>query len=419
MSNSGGNRLRVMLLDRSVLAIRQLQRLLNEFGKCDVTHFDCVRTALQSISGQKPDLIITEWELGDMTAVELLQALQTHREWERIPVLLCTSNRSQNVKVYAQKLGILDIMIKPIEQKMLNIHLERLFPGAVAKRGKIKAEEKCSIRSKISQIHSLAPLPVLAKAIIDISDDPNASAHNLAEVVKRDQSLTAKILKIVNSAYYGFHREVGNVDHAIVVLGFDEIRSITLAACIIQSFLSDKNHLFSRNKLWLHSLGAAYIARALSTYKPGIFSKDAFVMGLLHDFGKVVLHQHFTAIFYKSLRIAIERHQPLYQVSEELMDIDHAEIGGMVAESWNLPVPLVKAIQYHHKPAAAYSHEDEVHLTHLANYFCHRYEIGESGDPAPEEPFAGSLKSFGFEEQDLDDVWSNLNIDTQALKVIL
>jgi len=415
MGDAGRNRVQVLLLDKSTLALRQLQRLLSEFRKCDVLTFDSVRTALQSISRQKPDLIITEWELSDLTAAELLQALHARGDWEKIPVILCTSNRSQKLRIQAQKLGVLDVLHKPIEPKILKLHLKQLFPRASSLEKRPDDEKKESIRSRISRIHTLAPLPALAKSIIDISDDPGSSVRNLADVVKMDQSLTAKILKIVNSAYYGFHREIGNVDHAIVVLGFDEIRNITLAACLIRSFQSSKNHLFSRSKFWLHSLGAAYVARALCNYKPEIFPKDAFVMGLLHDFGKVVLHQHFTDIFYKALQMAAEREQPLYQVSEELMEIDHAEIGGMVAESWNLPISLVKAIRYHHKPAGAYGHEEEIHLTHLANYFCHRFGIGDSGNPVLEEPFIGSLKAFGFEEQDLGDVWTNLNIDVQSL----
>jgi len=275
------------------------------------------------------------------------------------------------------------------------------------------------IRSLLSTIKILAPLPSLVKSIMEISSDPHSSAQHLADEVKKDQSLTAKILKIVNSAYYGFHREIGNVDHAIVVLGFDEVMNITQAACIIQAYQDGKDNLFDREKFWIHAIGTAYIAVALSRHIPEVISKDAFVVGLLHDFGKVILHQHFRDIFIKAVTEASIQKRPLHEVTFEMADIEHAEIGGLVAESWNFPAALADAIRYHHTPDLAGRHQYEVHIAHLANVFCHRARIGESGNPVPDKPDPGSLKALGFEGKELDKVWESLKIDAPNIRNIL
>ncbi len=416
MNAGNGDRKRVLLLDTSPLVMRNLERVLKKIGDCVSEQADSVRTALLSISQNPPDLILTEWELSDLTAAELLQVLKTRKEWKEIPVIICTSSGSTEISNEALKLGARDVMKKPINQQSLRKHLDQLFPEGSQKRSKKELPGKRNIRSELRHIGKLAPLPILAKSIIEISADPNASARNLAAVVKKDQSLTAKILKIVNSAYYGFYRKIGNVDHAIVILGFNEIKNISLAACIIRAYVDDSDPLFNREKFWLHALGSAYISRALSSFKPTLNTEDAFVIGLLHDIGKVVLAQHFTDLFSRCLNLAKKRKQPLHKVSAEVMEIDHAEVGGLVAEGWRLPVPLVRAIQFHHNPAVAGKDDYNIHLAHLANYFCHSNRIGESGNPVPDEPFAGSLKAFGLDKQDLDDVWRSLMIDTQSVK---
>jgi putative nucleotidyltransferase with HDIG domain len=281
------------------------------------------------------------------------------------------------------------------------------------------AKVSSNIRAQLPGIDKLAPLPLMVRTVMEIINDPHSSARSLSDVIKRDQSLTAKILQIVNSAYYGFYREIGNIDHAVVILGFNEITNITLAACIIQTYRNGQNPYFSREQFWTHTLGAAYVARGLRAYIPEIISKDAFVIGLLHDIGKVVLDQHFKEGFIRALEMAADQKRSLHEVCRELLDIDHAEIGGEVAEKWNLPVPLVNAIRGHHMPGLAGQNDYCVHLAHLANYFAHRLGIGASGNPAPDEPHPESLKVFGFDGKDLDAVWGSLNIDAGALKQIL
>ncbi len=276
-----------------------------------------------------------------------------------------------------------------------------------------------NIRSEIIQISKLAPLPKIVHQIFKVTSDPTSSARDLSLLIIKDQSLTAKILKIINSAYYGFNRKIGNVNHAIVILGFDEIKSITMALCLMKYYPIEQSRLFNRELFWKHSIGTAHIARALSSLKMELNCEDAYVVGLLHDFGKVILDQFFPDIFRNALETAKERKQPLHHVLQESIGINHAEIGGLIAEHWQLPVPLVNAIRLHHSPEEAADDEYFVHLVQLANYFCHKNMIGASGNPKPDEPYEGSLKALGIENQDLDQVWDFLNIGAQKINLFL
>jgi HD-like signal output (HDOD) protein len=275
------------------------------------------------------------------------------------------------------------------------------------------------MKNKLLQIDQLAPLPSLIKEILDLTDDPNVSVRKIADEIKKDQALTSKILKIVNSAYYGFYREIGNLDHAIVVLGIDEIVVISQAACLMQYDLEDVGNIFNKRKFWIHTLGTAYIARALSRFTPGIFSKDAFVIGLLHDFGKAVLNQHFHSIFSDAVNKSKNSGRHLCEVCQEDFGFDHAEVGGLVAEYWNMPTQLVEAVKLHHAPDKSNGNASAVHIAHLANALCHRYKIGDSGNAVHDEPSKASLKALDIEDQDIDELWISLDINPDRIETLI
>lgn len=404
----------VMLIDKSILATSRLKSMLSNYIECSVLNFSSFQNAVLSLSDRTPELIITEWELNGYSAIDLMNVLSSRQDWNDIPVLVSTDNPTDELINRAESEGVVDVLRKPVKQTDLNRSLDQIFSDI--KKSREETKKLPDIRSQLKRIDKLAPLPTLMKSILELSENPKTSASKLADVIKTDMSLTAKILKIVNSAYYGFHREIGNINHAVVILGFNEIKNITLAACLIQYFPNGGDKHFNRNEFWIHALGAAYTASALSVYSPKVIANDAFVIGLLHDFGKVVLDQHFKESFRMVIEKAVQEKRPLHEVSVELIGIDHTEIGGLVAESWNLPVPLVRAIEYHHNPSLVNRQDHEVHIAHLANYFCHKHQIGSSGNPLPDEPNADSLEALGFNVTDLDHIWDSLKLDTDRLR---
>ena len=248
---------RVALIDRTATALRQLAQTIAELRDCDVASYDNARDALIGISRQHPNLIIAEWDLADIPGPDLLGALTSHSELRHIPILICTSRTSEEVIQSAKSLGARGVCTKPLNRQQLRRWLDELLPQSAHFTAVRESAISGDLRSQLKYIDKLAPLPALVKTIMEVSTDPNSSARTLAEVVKMDQSLTAKILQIVNSAYYGFYRQIGNIDHAVVILGFNEITNISLAACIIQAYKNGPNPYMVREQFWVHTLGAA------------------------------------------------------------------------------------------------------------------------------------------------------------------
>ena len=275
------------------------------------------------------------------------------------------------------------------------------------------------IRSKIKKLDKIAPLPTIAQRVLGLAGDFGSSAQTLAELIKMDQALTGRILRVANSSFYGFSRKIGNIDLAVAILGFNEVTSITLASCLVNDYSIKENPYFTRQEFWMHAIGTGQIARKLSRLIPDIYSDNAFVAGLLHDFGKVILLQFFPDEFATVLKTAHKQKRSLNQVSRELLKIDHAEIGQMVIEEWNLPPQLIQAVRFHHDPGEADKKDHFVHITHLANILCHHVDIGKSGNPLPDEPSGISMEVLGLKDRDLDEIWSELDIDFESIRMFL
>ncbi|MFC2150460.1 HDOD domain-containing protein [Calditrichota bacterium] len=430
----------ILLIDDSSVAGEYLTRAFSSMETISIDQSTNFREAVERISHTPPDLIVCEWLLDEIKAEKLIKGLKAHDRLKSIPIIIHTGMRRDEIVQEAMKLGADATFYKPFEPEKLIGTLKNLFnnwdtnaettldseeivsdsPQYASKvLPKTTANEPKSIRSQLRDIEKLAPMPQAFSGVMEVMRNPNSTASQLSEVIKMDQALTAKILKIVNSAYYGFYRRIGNVQHAIVILGFSEIKNITLAACIIQAYGSEDSPHFKILEFWRHSLAVAYIARSLSTLQPDFNSEDAFSIGLMHDLGKVVLDQHFSSHFHACLETSKTEQRPLHQVCLQELEIDHAEVGAIIAESWKLPVGLVKAIQYHHQPENAEEEIGSVYLAHLANYFCHRQKIGESGNPVPDEALPEALEYFGIKPGELDQVWESLKIDEATLKALL
>jgi len=145
------------------------------------------------------------------------------------------------------------------------------------------------LRSIVRDISDLPTLPQVVTRIMSMMDDPNASAEDVNNVLERDPTLVAKILKLVNSAFYGLPHKISSVRQAIVILGFSTVRSLAISAAVFDLFGEGNDEAFSRIKFWEHSIGVASAARLVGRREGGIDEETAFVTGLLHDLGKLVL----------------------------------------------------------------------------------------------------------------------------------
>lgn len=205
------------------------------------------------------------------------------------------------------------------------------------------------IFKNLDQIEDLPTLPAIAMEVNKMLLDDDTTINKLSDTIEKDQAMVSKLLKLVNSAFFGLRGKISNISHAVVVLGFNTIRNAVVSTSIIDAF-SIKEGLdgFDITEFWKHSLAVAVTSKSLAE-KTGIqFADDFFVGGLLHDMGKMVLLQHFKDLFHKVWRTVKENNQSFYEAEKNQIQIDHAQIGGYLARKWQLPMALVDAIRNHH-----------------------------------------------------------------------
>jgi putative nucleotidyltransferase with HDIG domain len=252
----------------------------------------------------------------------------------------------------------------------------------------------------------LPAFPAVAMQALQLSEDPKTSARQLQFIIAKDQALTSRILKIVNSAMYSFQREVSTLSHAIAILGFDTVRSIIVAATVRQVFPTGNKRGpgLTNQLLWQHSWGAAVAARAIAVSVCHRNADEAFTGGLLHDIGKMVLLTNREA-FYGEILNAVHRGETSFHKAEtERFGFSHADVGALLASKWNFPSQLVQAILHHHDTVPPSAGGPLPAITTLSNRMMALLEIGFEKDKTlklEEEPAARLLELEGPELQKL------------------
>jgi HD-like signal output (HDOD) protein len=232
-------------------------------------------------------------------------------------------------------------------------------------------------------IGNIDDLPTLPRNIIRISElinNPKSSAKELAHIITDDQVLTARLLRLVNSSFYGFPQKVSTVTGAIVLLGFDAIRNLLLTTSIFDIFSKNRKDQAKREQLWDHSLGCAVGAKVIGSSLKYDKIEELFVSGLLHDIGKIVEMLFLPKKFTEVLSLVENENILMVTAEELLLGYTHADIGKFLAERWNLPSNLISVIAHHHQPDQAGRFVQEAAIIHVADIFWRSLEMGSGGE---------------------------------------
>ncbi|MFB3819758.1 MAG: HDOD domain-containing protein [Candidatus Methylomirabilales bacterium] len=276
-------------------------------------------------------------------------------------------------------------------------------------------------RRLVQRVVDLPTLPAVIPRIMRLVEDPHSSAVDLARVIASDQSLASRILRLANSAFYGFRREIVSIDHAVVLLGFETVKSIVLAATVFETLgEGDVVSSFNREQFWLHVLATATAAKRIARARRLPDPEAAFVGGLLHDIGKVVLDRFFYQRYAQAAQEAA-RHPCLIREAEVAhFSVHHAEVGRWLVERWRFPASLVESVAYHHRPGGAGSHAWSVTaVVHLADILARNAGIGSGGDPLLPLPDPGVLVRLKVTGADLDRWTEELLAERQAVEAFL
>jgi putative nucleotidyltransferase with HDIG domain len=265
------------------------------------------------------------------------------------------------------------------------------------------------IYSKIEEIPTLSPM---LQKVVDLIQNSSSDSQDVTDVISRDPSLTSKILKVSNSAYYGFSQSVDTLERAVMVLGFNMINSLAMSVGIIKTLSSgEKTNRFSRERLWIHSLAVGTLMKEMGIrFGRKEESDSLFVIGLLHDIGKVVLDQFFAEDYQKALEeTGCQESSEVCEAEENYFGMDHGEVGNILLRRWNFPETMCALIALDHKTEVPEGvNAADVAMLHIADILSKEAGMGVSESITPSEIRSADTDALGVTGKDIDDLRSFL-----------
>jgi putative nucleotidyltransferase with HDIG domain len=241
-------------------------------------------------------------------------------------------------------------------------------------------EQEEAINKILGKIKALPTLSIVVAKVIQVVSNPLTSASDLSRIITVDQALTAKVLRLANSAFYGFPFRIKNITQAVSILGFDTIRNLALTVSVYKVFTGEHDSDFSHQDFWKHCVGVAICASLLAKKIKYRSPEGAFTAGLLHDIGKNFFEQFMHKEYREVMKLAKDRNISVFEAEMEIMHIDHTIVGKLMAEKWNLPHELKAGIASHHHPEQETEENVMAHLINVADIICKKKSIGFSGD---------------------------------------
>lgn len=244
-------------------------------------------------------------------------------------------------------------------------------------------------------VERMPAFPRSVQRILELTRNINCLPKDLVGVVEKDPVMTMKILKVINSAYYGLPQKITSVSQSVVYLGINTVKNLALGFAAVGILPRMNSAGFDIQRYLLHSLVVAGVARQLATQsaKGEVDPGDCYIAGLLHDFGKVVFAQFLAAEFREALVNAVEQSVPLHEAEKAIIGVDHGFVGALLAKRWAFPEHLVDCIRDHHNPLAEPT--AMMDCLRVADQVVRLRAIGDSGNPWRETEAHAAQQRFG------------------------
>ncbi len=271
----------------------------------------------------------------------------------------------------------------------------------------------------VDRVATLPHLPDTVLRLVSVVSNPDSSVEQIVEAIRYDQSLTAEVLRLCNSAYYGLARTIDSLDAAICLLGTSKVFQLVMAAHA-RTLLGrpQEGYGLPAGMLWLHSAGVATAARLLARRMRLPQMGLLFTAGLLHDVGKIVLNEFVQAQYLEVVRQVTQEGVSFCEAEQRVLGYTHAEAGARLAERWNLPRAMVRCIGYHHTPADLPQADPLVDAVHLADAVCLLLGIGTGHDGLAYRGSATVLRRCGLTELDLESVGAEAVAELRSVQAM-
>ena len=334
----------ILFVDDEPKLLDGLRRMLFRYGDLwDIEFASSGAEALQALSASNFDVIIADMRMPGMNGAELLN--EVARLYPQMVRMILSGTWEQDLRVQAAMVAH-QYLSKPCDPEVLKKTLDRAF----ALR-EVLVEP--ALRALIARTTSLPSTPAVYQELVRILQAPDVSPQQIGATLARDMSMTAKVLQLVNSAFFGLRRHITSPEDAVTFLGVDTVKALALSASAFSSFDASRCPQFCIEGLQRHSTEVAAIAReiAISGKLSGPALDDVFVAGLLHDIGRVVMVVHHAGEYDRVLSAVSAGNGTLSEAEREIFGTTHAEVGSYLLWLWGLPDSVVEAVAFHHRPS--------------------------------------------------------------------
>ena len=339
---------RIIFVDDEPMVLKGLQRTLRKMrGEWEMTFTSSSKEALDILGTGPFDVIVSDLRMPEMDGMQLLAEVKSkHPQVVRIILSGQVEQEStfKSVQVAHQSLS------KPCDADILKHTLNKLF-------GLRNLLEDESIKRIVSQTETLPSLPEVYTDVISELQSSDPSVKKVAEIISADLAMTAKILQVVNSAFFGLVRKINNPKEAVMLLGTETIKALVLSVKIFSQFNHKKFAWFNFDELFNHSMSVSMFAQTISKQEhlDQTLVNNSLMAGMFHDLGKLILVANFQEPYQKVLTEAGKTRQNLWDLEIEQFGTSHAEIGAYLMGLWGLEYPVIEAIAFHHRPGKSLS----------------------------------------------------------------
>ncbi len=365
---------RILFVDDEPMVLKGLQRTLRKMrNEWDMAFTASGKGALDILSKQPMDVIVSDLKMPEMDGMQLLTEVRT--QYPHVVRIILSGHLEHELTLQSVQYAHQNLS-KPCDSEILKQILAKLF----ALRD-IMADE--SVKKIVSQIESLPSLPAIYSEIIEEMRSEDPSIKKVGDIISKDLSMTAKILQVVNSVFFGLSRKISSPAEAVVLLGLETIKSLVLSVKIFAEFSQKKFSWFNIDALFNHSMSVSTYAKTIiKTEKLGQeLINYSLMAGLLHDLGKLILATNFQEPYRQVLTEANRSDQNLWDLEYETFGTSHAEIGAYLMGLWSLEAPIIEAIAFHHCPAKSMTQNmGLLTAVHIGNAIDHDGQSSTNGN---------------------------------------
>ena len=390
---------RILFVDDELRILQGLNRMLRVMrNEWDMDFVLSGEDALKKLDESKFDVIVTDMRMPVMDGAALLsEVMKRHPQVVRIVL----SGHSDKELILKTVKSAHQYLSKPCETE----NLKKTVIRACALRDLLSSDELVQM---ISEIDTLPSLPSLYTKIMDELNTQEPSMSKIGEIIESDISMSAKILQLVNSSFFGLPRHISSPSQAVTLLGLETVKSLVLTVQVFSQFNQNDFDTVNIEEVWQHSMRVARFAKLICK-EEGLDLKlvdNAMLGGLLHDLGKLIFASNRPKEYMHVYQVAKESGQPLHKVEKQILKTTHAEVGAYLIGLWGLPDTVIEALAYHHYP-------DKIQVdglspfisVYLANLFDHEL-AAKKVQAKPREIDKEFINNKGFGEK--IDLWRNL-----------